>query len=372
MGRRDEWEDGLPADFEPLLLLAQSAPIADRPWREFVASLRQALDANYANLIFRRRDREHENLEVHDGADVPDWLWSRYAAGVFRLDPIRYFAMEPGRVYAYDELEGVVGLAQDRFRDEFLRPAGFYHLLLFRVTEPEGCSIWITVTRPEAAPAFGHDERELCARLARHLVPILSCHVVLLDRQADIETYRRASETLAIGVITLDAAGRVLAADPAARSHLRASKGLRIVNDRLCAGAAEVALRRRLDEAIRLQETRSLHLGDLDGLDLLCAPLRQRVDAPPGRAALLVYLSARRPHRRDISGHLAELFGLTKTQARLAALLAEGRTLAAAAAEVGLTEQSARTYSKEIYARTGTSRQGELIQRILTSVAVLT
>ena len=52
-------------------------------------------------------------------------------------------------------------------------------------------------------------------------------------------------------------------------------------------------------------------------------------------------------------------------------LLANGRTLAESAAEIGITEQTARTYSKDIYARTGTARQGELIQRILTSVAML-
>ncbi|MBV9509414.1 MAG: hypothetical protein JO303_03925, partial [Caulobacteraceae bacterium] len=105
--------------------------------------------------------------------------------------------------------------------------------------------------------------------------------------------------------------------------------------------------------------------------DLLLAPLAPRPDLAPGGARLVVYLSARGRLDRDVSAQVAILFGLSGGQARLAVLLAGGYTLAEAAGTMGITEQSARTYSKQIYARTGVSRQGELIQRILTSVAML-
>jgi len=362
---------GTPEDgFDRLLLAAASAPLDETPWRALVATFREVLGGNYADVVFRRPGEERDAIEVHDGVDVPDWLHSRYQ----RLagdNPIRYFAMEPGRVYAYEELEGVSREAPDRFREQFLEPAGFHRMLMFRVAEPNGCSLWMAVTRPASAAEFTAQDRERCARLARHLVPILSCHVALLNRAADAAAYRRAAEMLAFGVISLGESREVITADAAAMDHLSACGHLRIKGRKLWAGGDQELLHGRIDEALRRKETRLVHLGDVDGLDLLLVPVSPRADAAPGGPALLVYLSARRRWARDLSEHLATLFGISQTQARLAALLAGGYTLSQAAAEIGLTEQSARTYSKEIYARTGTRRQGELIQRILTSVAML-
>jgi DNA-binding CsgD family transcriptional regulator len=68
---------------------------------------------------------------------------------------------------------------------------------------------------------------------------------------------------------------------------------------------------------------------------------------------------------------IARLFGLTSAEARLAALLADGMSLAEAAAALAISEGSARTYSKRIFAKTGVSRQAELVRLVLKSVAAL-
>lgn len=358
------------ANLEALTVAAQSGPLETPPWSGFVRELRERLGGNFANLIFRRADAG-DAVEVHHALAPPDWLWTRYRDEFFSLDPIPYFTMQPGRVYAYDELEGVAGLACDRFRDEFLRAADFEHFLIFRVREPSGCDIWVTVTRAAAAAPFCADGRNLCGCLARLLVPALSCYSALLDRAVESDAYRRAADLLSFGVITLDRDGRILAVDDAARRQIGAVGGLAIRGDRLRVAAGPVDLPATITAALQSGNTEAIHLGDADGLDLLLVPLAPRPDGGPHEVRLMIYLSARRSPERDISGHLAVLFGLSETQARLAARLASGRTLAEAAGDIGITEQTARTYSKDIFARTGTTRQGELIQRILTSVAVL-
>lgn len=60
---------------------------------------------------------------------------------------------------------------------------------------------------------------------------------------------------------------------------------------------------------------------------------------------------------------VAAHFGLTPSEARLAALLCDGVKLREAAARLGWTEESARSCSKQIYARMGVSGQGALIRR---------
>lgn len=67
---------------------------------------------------------------------------------------------------------------------------------------------------------------------------------------------------------------------------------------------------------------------------------------------------------------LSKLFGLSVGEARLARALAEGLRLEDAAEACGLTISTARTYIKQAFAKTGTSRQAELVKLILTTPPV--
>jgi DNA-binding NarL/FixJ family response regulator len=69
------------------------------------------------------------------------------------------------------------------------------------------------------------------------------------------------------------------------------------------------------------------------------------------------------------SAVVSDLFGLTGSEARLTKALAEGYRLEDAASLSGITISSARTYLKQIFGKTGTSRQAELVQLILSSPA---
>src|SRR5690606_8715731 len=66
---------------------------------------------------------------------------------------------------------------------------------------------------------------------------------------------------------------------------------------------------------------------------------------------------------------LCDLFGLSPGEAAVAALLAQNHDLASVAILRGVTEQSARTYCKRIFQKTGTRRQAELVALVLNSVA---
>jgi len=69
---------------------------------------------------------------------------------------------------------------------------------------------------------------------------------------------------------------------------------------------------------------------------------------------------------------LKTLFGFTPAEANLTASLTKGLPLEESASECGITISSARTYLKRIFSKTGTSRQGELIKLVLTSVPINT
>jgi DNA-binding CsgD family transcriptional regulator len=74
----------------------------------------------------------------------------------------------------------------------------------------------------------------------------------------------------------------------------------------------------------------------------------------------------RRPSMQSIQA----AFGLTVAEARLAALLAAGSDLLGAAKELQITYGTARARLAQIYLKTDTRRQGELIRLLLTTLAV--
>jgi len=76
--------------------------------------------------------------------------------------------------------------------------------------------------------------------------------------------------------------------------------------------------------------------------------------------------------RLDVSPEIiARLFGLTASEARLASALSRGDSMEEAAEAMGVTVSTARTYLKQVFSKTGTGRQADLIRMILTSPALV-
>jgi DNA-binding CsgD family transcriptional regulator len=88
------------------------------------------------------------------------------------------------------------------------------------------------------------------------------------------------------------------------------------------------------------------------------------------RARILALIHDPRRRIRLNPALVAQLHGLTSTEAALATAIAEGHTLAEFAIVRGCTELTARTHLKRILDKTGTNRQPELVRVLLTSVAM--
>jgi DNA-binding CsgD family transcriptional regulator len=61
-------------------------------------------------------------------------------------------------------------------------------------------------------------------------------------------------------------------------------------------------------------------------------------------------------------------FGLTPAEARLALHLVAGETLRSAEAKLSISYETARTHLKNIFGKTGTRRQAELVIAIVTAL----
>jgi len=95
----------------------------------------------------------------------------------------------------------------------------------------------------------------------------------------------------------------------------------------------------------------------------------ENLSAPPDPAALVLIVDAGLP--LTVSElDLQQLYGLTSTEARLAILLAEGKTLDESCAEMGVRRSTGCTHLKRIFKKTGVRRQGELVALLMRSIGL--
>ncbi|MEQ5776045.1 MULTISPECIES: DNA-binding response regulator [unclassified Thalassospira] len=88
----------------------------------------------------------------------------------------------------------------------------------------------------------------------------------------------------------------------------------------------------------------------------------------PGFVFILVEPDSIGPPSVD---NLMDVFGLTRSEARLTQKLAEGVALDEASEAVGISVQSARTYLKSIFVKTGVNRQPQLLKTVFSSIPSL-
>jgi DNA-binding CsgD family transcriptional regulator len=243
-----------------------------------------------------------------------------------------------------------------------------------RIEETGGVSAWLTASR--ATSEFEPRDDALIAAIAPFWRAALASYVALERERVTASVANDAIRRLNFGWLTLDASGRVLDGDAHATGMLAASDMLRKGRDgRLIARDAAVA--RAIDGAIKalLQEPasrpRAVVLSREPWLDMLLVPANLRSSTARPAPALVAYVHADHWSSADRCDQLGQLFDLMPSEARLALALSRGMSIAEAAGELGLTVESARTYSKRIYAKTGARGQADLVRFIHRSVLAI-
>lgn len=173
-------------------------------------------------------------------------------------------------------------------------------------------------------------------------------------------------------VIHVDAAMRLLGCNAAAECMLAAPGPLRLDRGRLAARDAgdDAALGGLVVDAssgLAPRTDRYHRLQTNGGPVLRVAPL-------PGETGgtALIFLTDPGAPGADRARDLAEAFGLTPAESRVAAGLLHGRSIRAIAADEGIGEQTVRHHTKALFTKTGTRRQAELVHLLVTSVGLHT
>jgi DNA-binding CsgD family transcriptional regulator len=269
------------------------------------------------------------------------------------------------------------------FYNEWLRPIGLLNTLLAVVERQNSEVMFLILARREGKPDF---EDDIMGEI-RTLVPVLERalqagrgvrHLRALECAA-----LRAVDVMPIGVMMLDQNGAVIEANRSARAVLEAGEGLIVANGGLAVDVGGQQL--KLRELITRTEKQAMAFAAGDPtllpvrrqpgqrpLIFLLMPLEQTIDPdvkqPP--VALLFISDPERSVSFDQT-RIARLYGLSRAESRVAALLASGYRLDQVAESLDITYETARKHVKQIFGKTGTYRQAELVRMLVTGPAGL-
>lgn len=351
--------------------------VEDPPWRGFLDALRERVGGDYASLVFRPLPYgtpEARVIHLYSGQPSPPPVSRHYRENLYLLDPMPYHEMAEGRVYSLHDLLQFGTPRHDAYLAELLVPSGMNHMRMIRFAEPGGVSGWITITRRERD--FGAGIDQLLENLAPYMRTALASFVALERERMTASVAEEAVRRMSFGWVTLDGEGRILDSDIYGTQVLAGSGSLMRGKDgRLT--ASDSALRRQVHTAIgelasNIQaRPRAIVLCREPWLDLLLVASGQRMGTTQAAPAIICYVHADNWTSADRCEQLAQLFDLAPSEARLALALSRGMSISEAAPELGLTVESARTYSKRIYAKTGARGQADLVRYIHRSVLVI-
>lgn len=358
--------------FLPLINEIDAAP----PWAGFMARLVAATQARYGFLFLHfaadGEDVEPMLLQTSAPRAVGDAEAPLQEFTKLRLHP--YGALRPNRVYALEEMLDFDRPAVMAAQREALLRLGIRYGRWLRVAVEGVADVWIVLTREREDLSAAAAAR--LSATAPYLRAALRLYVAHREQRLRTALADDALARLGIGRIAFDGAARVIFADEAAERHLsllapphgRPGRVLALPApmaerlERFCAHAGGVQAMRDKQLVIEID----------DGTAILvqAANLRQA----PGElrpAAIGTLRLAAREDERDGTAYLRERYRLSAREAALAEKLSRGRTIAEAGRALHLTEETARNYSKRIYARTGSRGQADLVRTILTGLAPL-
>ncbi|MET0371393.1 MAG: hypothetical protein ABW039_08465 [Sphingobium sp.] len=365
--------EGLLSD---LILKVHQGPFEPQPWLGLLAALRRAVDARYANILFRRPGPIGGMVKFVDADGDLETVGRLYDAFGQKGDPLSYYAMEPGRWYDAPALLGMAEVDRHPFYRQFLQPAGMEWIRCLHITAPGGYDAWVTISQRAAAGDFTPEHDRLFDALAPHLALSLRSFAAIEKAQIGDEVAARITAALGFGCVLLDGEARIVSIDARAQAIVAAIGGTAMgAGDRvrLQSPRLEAALRDAVATIVAGSGQGDPIVSSDGPIDALLVPLRTTLVPRAATPVAALYLAGR--STKDVTEEraraLQELFGLTKREADLAALLVSGASLAGAAQQMQITEQTARFYSKKIYSKTSTLGQGDLIRAVLTSVAML-
>jgi DNA-binding CsgD family transcriptional regulator/PAS domain-containing protein len=380
--------------YDTLIGLIYEGALEKKPWQSALPLLREMFDAQVVSLVLRppaegdrgvilnslRPDPETTPDQSESG-DPSDWELTAYREQFFSLDP--FINLPPDQVISLEDLLPDAELVVSEYYQQYLQPINLFRILGVDTQEPGGMLARLRISRRREEPRFDDKDRQRLARITPHLCRAIQIFATLSRTTSERDIYAGAVDQLAVATIILDEQGRVLNTNAVARAVLEEAGGLtlhgkhlhvegRDINRELQAAVKQVIEAQHRGETSLVRALRVPRDGGHADLGLVLRPVSTG-EWHEGQSSPCVAVFVSDPDQRETASQqtLAELFELTPAEANVAILLSRGLSLAEVSDAQNISQHTARAQLKSIFAKTGVSRQAELVRLVLKSVASL-
>lgn len=247
--------------------------------------------------------------------------------------------------------------------------------VIVRMRGRGGTTIFWTLSREMDGGGWSFENVERIERLVPHVAHFVQVQQALAAADARGDALAALLDRTGLGVLHLDGRGRVLEANERARRVLAEADCLTQRSGQLhaCARHEDLQLGRLLTACCDRGVGGSMALwgsGGLRAASLIlhaCPVSVDRTSIETQRVVTQVLLTESGSGGPIDPGPIAAAHGLTPTEAKIAALLAEGRTVSEIVASTGRKESTVRWHVRNLHSKLGVHRQTDLVRLVLLS-----
>ena len=332
----------------------------EEAWSGVVQTLSEFLDASKGILVFVGMGKFEQsfyanyNYDGHAVKSYEDYWWQHN----LWLQTIGHRnLLQKGRIILGTDLISTADLKKTPFYTENLVHLRIEHLMgvvLSDGSEITETPIALNFFRAPGAVPFKAKDVEALQELYPHIHRAFSMHWQWRNMNEQLSTFHNSLDSMDFGVIYIDAVRRVSHANQAAQ---------RIAKDILLPRLpAQGAIAELIDAAASGQGGAALLEGHR--IMVLALPVSTPVRTISGetRASVMLILVGADESHEAAETFLCNAFAISKAESRLIPLLLLGKTPVEMAETLNLKLTTIRSQLSSIFAKTGTTRQQELIR----------
>lgn len=353
-----------------------SAAIDPSRWADVTAALGVAFRAQFS-LMFGFDSSQSRVLYAELWGLPPEALTpyeNTYAALDIRMPPA--LRAPTGTVVTDEILIDRTAYLASPIYNEYLRPIDCDHIMGVLPYNSADMQVIVSLNRSRRTGAFDAQELVFLQRLVPHIqrAVLMSAKLVAADNATRLS--RDLMNRVHFGVLTLAKDGRVADANPIAAQILRDGDALTQVAGRLTAvsRSANDRLQRTMAGTLRyIVDRQYINVDPVvvprasgSQLRLLLAPLATSAAAfGAAESVMVAFVFSADTGPRVCPETLSSVYGLTPAEARIAAKLTEGHSLAEIASVLSISIETVRTHIKRVFAKTCCDSQTNLVREIL-------
>lgn len=360
------------------------ASVDGTSWQTALKGLARVFDADACAMVRRDFSSGEGRITHAFGLDSP--AQSAYAK---RFSHDDLWAAEDARFQTANAFLGTdvvpeSDLLSSSLQREWLQPRGLLHVVFIVVQREANVAHYVMVLRKATKAAYAATDLSVARTLTPRLAAAFRIGSDLARERGERLMALEALDAMPTGVIIVDRAGGIVYANHFAHAILASGEGVIVTDAGLTLDRPGHRIRIRdliahleggsgsssLTEPIAYTIPRFRQQRPLTCLLVSAAGRGAAVEQVDAAAAILFVGDPERPVAFDAT-RISRLYGLSRAEARVAALLARGFRLEEAADSLGIAYETVRKHLKQIFVKTSVSRQAELVRMLVTGPAGL-